>query len=215
MQKEQNIELFNKKLLENLQKVLVKNGFTNTKVFDTAQEAKNYIIDIIGSSKTVGVGGSQTIRMLNLLEELSAKGNKIITHTSEMDKDTRIKTWLQAQQSDFYLASPQAITLNGEIILLDAYGNRVSSCIYGPKKVVFVCGVNKIVKDLEYGFWRARNVAAVINNIRLQRKNPCVVTGKCEDCDSKSRICNVLVVLYKKPDYTDYEIILVNENLGY
>lgn len=214
MQKDINITTYNKKLLELVQKNLVKNGF-ETKIFDDVASFKTYICSQIGKEKTIGIGGSQTIRSTGLLDELKSLGNKIITHTSDMDAQTRINTWLEAQKADFYLASPQAITINGQLIFLDAYGNRVAACIYGPKKVILVCGVNKIVKDIDSGIWRARNVAAVINNIRLDRKNPCVVTGQCEDCDSKTRICNVLVVLYKKPPYTDYEILLINEELGF
>jgi hypothetical protein len=214
MQKDTNITTYNKKLLELVQTNLVKNGF-ETKIFDDIESLKNYICSQTGKNNTIGVGGSQSIRSIGLLEELKSLGNKIITHTSEMDAQTRINTWLEAQKADFYLASPQAVTINGELIFLDAYGNRVAACIYGPKKVILVCGINKIVKDIETGIWRARNIAAVINNIRLGRKNPCVVTGQCEDCDSKTRICNVLVVIYKKPQYTDYEILLVNEELGF
>lgn len=215
MQKEPNVVLFNKKLLEKVQKELIRNGFQEVKLFDNVEDAKKEILYEVGNNKIIGVGGSQTVRTIGLLDELKSSGNKIITHSSDMDKETRIKTWLQAQQADFYFASPQAITLNGEIVLLDAYGNRVASCIYGPKKIVLICGVNKIVNNLEQAIWRARNIAAVTNNIRLQRKNPCVATGKCEDCDSKTRICNVLVIFYKKPDYSEYEIILINEDLGY
>jgi hypothetical protein len=214
MQKDTNITTYNKKLLELVQTNLVKNGF-DTKIFDDIDSLKNYICSQIGKNKTIGVGGSQSIRSIGLLEELKSLGNKIITHTSEMDAQTRINTWLEAQKADFYLASPQAVTIKGELIFLDAYGNRVAACIYGPKKVILVCGIHKIVKDIETGIWRTRNIAAVINNIRLGRKNPCVVTGQCEDCDSKTRICNVLVVIYKKPQYTDYEILLVNEELGF
>lgn len=214
MQKDNNIKTYYQKLLEKVAKNLQKNNF-NTKVFDSVEETKQYVLSTIGKDKKVGVGGSQSVREIGLLDELSSIGNTIITHSSEMDKETRIKTWLEAQQADYYLASPQAVTINGELIFLDAYGNRVASCIYGPKKVILLCGINKIVKNIEEGIWRARNVAAPMNNIRLQRNNPCVVSSECEDCSSKTRICNVLVVLYKKPTYTDYEILLVNEYLGY
>ncbi len=210
-----NIKIFNKKLLENVQKELVKNGFKETKIFEDVFSAKEYICSLVGDNKKIGIGGSQTIRSIGLLEELKKQNNEIITHTSDMDAKTRIEVWLKAQSADFYFASPQAVTLNGELIFIDAYGNRVSACIYGPKKVVLVFGYNKVVKNLEEGIWRARNIAAVINNIRLERKNPCVVTGKCEDCDSTNRICNVLTVLYKKPQYTEYEIIMINDSLGY
>lgn len=203
------------KQLECLQKNLIKNDFKNVKIFDDINSANQYVASLISTHKKVGVGGSQTVRASGLLELLRSNNNEIITHTQDMDIQTRINVWLKAQQADFYLASPQAVTLNGEFIFLDAYGNRVSAVIYGPKKVILICGRNKIVKDIEAGIYRARNIAAVKNNLRLGRDNPCVKTGKCEDCNSSTRICNVLVILYKRPHFTDYEVILVNDELGY
>ncbi|MCX7716190.1 MAG: lactate utilization protein [Endomicrobia bacterium] len=213
--KDENILQFNKKLLEIVKQNLIKNGYKKTQVFTDVDDAVQYIVNLIGDNKKVGIGGSQTVRSIGVIEQLKTAGNKIITHTPDMEPETRLKIWLEAQQSDFYLASPQAVTLNGEMIFLDAYGNRVSSCIYGPKKVVLIIGHNKIVKDIDAGILRARNFAAPINNIRLNRKNPCTTTGLCENCNSPTRICNILVILYKKPTYTEYEILLVNESLGF
>ena len=75
--------------------------------------------------------------------------------------------------------------------------------------------INKIVKNEEEGLWRARNIAAIRNNIRLNKKNPCVITGKCEDCQSEERICNILTVLWKKPKIGEITVLLLNEELGY
>lgn len=213
--KDENVKTFNLKILQEVRKNLNKNGFYCGEIFDDEKQVNQYILKIIGEGKTIGVGGSQTIRSLGILEELEVNKNKIITHTSDMDIETRLETWFKAQRADFYLASPQAVTLNGELVFLDAYGNRVTSCILGPKKVILVCGNNKIVKDLDTAIWRTRNIAAVINNLRLKRQNPCVTTNHCQDCNSETRICNVLTILYKKPTYTEYEVILVNKSLGY
>lgn len=215
MTQDNNIKIFNKKLLEHIKNKLLLNGFKKVEIFDDIISAKQYICSLIGNNKKIGLGGSQTVKSIGLLKDLKKQNNEIITHTSDMDYEARIQTWLKAQNADFYLASPQAVTYNGEMIFIDAYGNRVSACIYGPKRVILIFGNNKIVKDIDYGIWRARNIAAVTNNIRLGRENPCVSTGKCEDCGSNTRICNVLTILYKKPPYTEYEIIMVNDILGY
>ena len=132
-----------------------------------------------------------------------------------MSEDERMRTWLKAQAADFYLASPQAITAKGEMLFLDGNGNRAAAVIYGPGRVVLIAGTNKIVGTMDEGLWRMRNVAAIANNIRLKKNNPCVKTGKCEDCASQARICNVLTTLYKKPRVTNYTVILINEELGY
>ncbi|MDW8055886.1 MAG: LUD domain-containing protein [Elusimicrobiota bacterium] len=206
---------FYKKQLETVQKNLVANGFKNTVIFEDTNSMVDYVTSLIGTGKKIGIGGSQSVRLSGLLENLKSKGNEIITHTHDMNVQTRRNVWLAAQQADFYLASPQAVTFDGELIFLDAYGNRVSAIIFGPSKVLLICGRNKLVKDIETGIWRSRNIAAVKNNIRLGRENPCVKTGKCENCNSQQRICNILVVLHKKPTFTEYEIMLVNQELGY
>ncbi|MBU2572692.1 MAG: lactate utilization protein [Elusimicrobia bacterium] len=209
-----NKRTFKLKLLENTAEALKKNGF-GAIVFQDAPAAASYVLKLIGSGKKVGMGGSMTVQGLGLPEDLKKADNEIITHTPEMSPQERRQTWLKAQAADFYLASPQAITARGEMIFVDGLGNRASSVVFGPGKVVLLAGVNKLVKDLDEGMWRMRNVAAIANNIRLKRNNPCVKTGKCEDCSSPERICNTVTMLWKKTRPTEYEVVLINEELGY
>ena len=203
-----------RKMLESAAAALKKNNF-GCSLHETAAEAAQYLLEMAGTGKQVGLGGSMTVSEMDLPRRLAEAGNTLITHTPDMDHETRIKTWLNAQAADLYLASPQAVTMTGELVLLDGTGNRAAACIYGPKKVVLIAGVNKLAKDLEQAMSRSRNVAALANNIRLDRKNPCVKTGKCVDCASPERICNVSVLFHKKPRHTDLEVVLVNEELGY
>lgn len=202
------------KLLEDTAAALKKNGF-EAMVFEDGPSAIRHILALVGSGKKVGMGGSMTVQALGLPEALKKAGNEIITHAPGMSEDERMTTWLKAQAADFYLASPQAITAKGEMLFLDGNGNRAAAVIYGPGRVVLIAGANKIAGTMEEGLWRTRNVAAIANNIRLKKNNPCVKTGKCEDCASPERICNVLTTLLKKPRVTNYTVILINEELGY
>jgi len=210
---DRNIKEANKLILENVKVSLIKNIF-NALIFDTKEELKKNIIEIIGHGKKIGVGGSMSLKEIGVLEELS-KNNKIYTHLPDMSYEERRKIWINAIDSDFYLASPQAITFDGKLIFVDGNGNRCAALTWGPKHLVLIAGVNKIVRDFDEGLWRSRNIAAVRNNIRLNKKNPCVITGKCEDCLSEERICNILTVLYKKPKITEITVFLLNDNLGY
>ena len=211
---DENLKSFKLQKLSNIAKALNKNGF-ETEVFENCSLAMEHIIGVVGSGKTLGFGGSMSVKALNLEEELKQSGNTVIKPGTGIGKDEKIKIWLKAQNSDFYFASPQAITQKGEMIFIDANGNRGAAVIYGPKKVILIAGYNKIAKDLDEGLWRGRNISAIANNIRLNRNPPCVKTGKCEDCLSPERICNVTTILSKKPWLTDYKVILVNEELGY
>ena len=211
---DKRLKQFNSKNLLLAASALNKNGF-KTKVFENSLTAARHIIKNVGSGKTLGFGGSMTVEALNLKEKLRAAGNEIIKPKPGISRDEKIKIWLKAQNADFYFASPQAITSKGEMIFIDANGNRGAAIIYGPKNIILMAGYNKLVKTLDDGLWRARNIAAIKNNIRLKKDNPCVKTGYCQDCSNESRICNVTTILSKKPWLTDYKVILVNEELGY
>ena len=104
----------------------------------------------------------------------------------------------------------------GEIINIDGTGNRVAAVSYGHKKVYIIVGKNKVEPDFEKALFRARNVAAPLNARRLARNTPCVKNElKCHDCKSPERICRTLSVFYTKPSGCEYEVVLINEELGY
>ncbi|MEW6041110.1 MAG: lactate utilization protein [Elusimicrobiota bacterium] len=211
---DENVIKYNRLQLERVKEKLIKNGFEDVRLFENHNDVKEEIIKLIPKGSTVGVGGSVTIRETGILAELE-KDRQIITHRPGTDISERKETWKKAAHSDFYLASPQAISLEGKLFFLDKYGNRLSSVIFGPTRVVLIAGYNKIVKDDAEASWRSKNVAAVKNTNRLKSKTPCIKTGECSDCSSDDRICNVYLSLWKRPPATDYTIFLVNEELGY
>ena len=119
--------------------------------------------------------------------------------------------------ADVYLLSANAIAENtGEILNIDGTGNRVASSLFGHRKVYLVAGRNKVSPDYDSALWRLRNVVAPKNAQRLGRKTPCAAKGdRCYNCDSPERICNGLVVLYKKMRAMDMEVVLIDQELGY
>ena len=209
-----NKKELNLKVLENTAAALRANRF-EAAVYETGAAAAAALLALAGSGKKIGVGGSMTVSALGLSEALAAAGNTIVTHKPGMDAEAKRKAWLAAQAADLYLASPQAVTLDGKLIFIDANGNRGAAVIYGPRRIVLLAGINKIARDQEEGLWRSRNTAAIANNLRLKKDNPCVRTGCCSDCSSPGRICNAVTLLWKKPWPSDILVMLVNEELGY
>lgn len=205
---------FNIKTLEKTAAALRANNF-EAAVYENSAATAAALLAMAGGHSKIGIGGSVTVETLGITEMLRAAGNEILTHKPGMSSEERRTVWAAAQAADIYLASPQAVTLDGKMILVDGNGNRSSSVICGPRKTVLIAGINKLVRNQEEGLWRARNVAAVANNIRLNKNNPCVKTGKCEDCFSPQRICNVATILWKKPGACTILAMLVNEDLGY
>lgn len=182
-------------------------------IFETKEEAVNYLNSKI-DQKIVGFGGSMTLKEMGLFEVL-ANHNTVYWHDAKSEDMSIHEIRLAANRADIYISSVNGISKQGEIINIDNTGNRVGALSYGPSKVYLVIGKNKIADDYVSALFRARNVAAVLNAKRLHRNTPCVKGDKCYDCNSEDRICRNLSVFWTKPVGMEYEIILINENLGY
>jgi len=192
---------------------LGKNGF-QTFLVSTKHEALDKVLSLIPSSAIVGIGGSVSIREINLIETLTARGNTVLEHWLQPEEN--VTTIMRKQlNSDVFVASSNAVTEDGKLINIDKAGNRVAAMIFGPKKVILIIGINKIVKDLEEGIRRVRNIAAPMNAKRRGDKTPCVTTGICTDCETPDRVCRVVTIMEKKPSRTDMTLIIVGEELGF
>ena len=197
---------------ETLKQRLEENGFA-VSVFATGQEAAAYLNREIDGT-TVGMGGSMTVAELGLRESLAAH-NVVFSHGYTPCSAEECQA--MAAAADVYLLSANAIAENtGEILNIDGTGNRVASSLFGHRKVYLVAGRNKVSPDYDSALWRLRNVVAPKNAQRLGRKTPCAAKGdRCYNCDSPERICNGLVVLYKKMRAMDMEVVLIDQELGY
>ncbi len=181
--------------------------------FKTGAEACSYIVDAVRGT-TVGFGGSITLEQLGLRSKL-AEANEVYWHQGVADKQECLKLRQKAAQAEIYISSVNAIAETGEIVNIDGNCNRIASILYGHQKVYFVIGKNKIAKDVASALFRARNIAAPLNAKRFNVKTPCVVDGQCHDCSSPERICCGLSVLWRKPMSGEFEILLIDEDLGF
>ena len=197
----------------NVTKALTARGF-KVSSFETAKEAAEYLNTQIDGA-TVGFGGSITLEELGLYALLSGH-NTVFSHWHLPEGVDAAALRAQAAGSEHYLLSANGIAETGEIINIDGTGNRVSSSLYGHKRVWFVVGSNKIAPTYDEALWRARNIAAPKNAQRLGVKTPCAVNGdRCYDCKSPQRICRGLVVLWEAIRSCETEVVLVDEPLGY
>ncbi len=194
---------------------LTKNNF-KVQFFETAQAATEQLLQTVATAETVGFGGSQTIAAMALQEKFLARGNTIYCH-HQPGLTPEQMTQIRRQQltCDVFLTSSNAVTEAGELYNIDGSGQRVAAMIFGPKKVIVLVGINKIVTDLDAARSRMHTIAAPLNNKRLNRPNPCVQTGHCMDCQLPTRICNATTIMHKKPSTSDIHIWIINESLGY
>lgn len=165
-----------------------------TSFFETREQAVNYLQAQIKGRK-VAFGGSVTLQEMGLFDALS-KENEVIWHWNEPGAQTLAR----AREAQIYITSANGVSETGELVNIDGTGNRVAQTLYGPERVYFVVGKNKIEKDLSSALSRARNVAAPLNAKRLKADTPCSKTGeKCFDCGSEARICRATVI-FRAPD---------------
>lgn len=182
----------------------------------TKAEAVSLVMDMIQGSKTIGIGGSMTVVELGLEALFVEQGQTVYNHNrSGLTKEESLAIRRKELLADVFIASANAVTLDGQIVNTDGSGNRVAAMLFGPKKVILLVGINKVVADVEAANVRISEYAAPINAKRLNRKTPCATTGRCMDCNSEERICGVTTVMHKKPLSTDVHIIVVGEALGY
>ncbi len=179
-------------------------------------ELMNLLKKLIDEKSTVGVGDSMTLFETDVIDFLR-KGDYVFLDkyregiTSEEKKDIYIQNF----SANTFMCSTNALTEDGELYNIDGNGSRVAPMLYGPKQVILVTGINKIVKDIEEAEKRARNYAAPIDAKRLNKDTPCTTLGYCVDCKSPNRICNDFTIIRGQFIKNRIKVIIVGEQLGY
>ena len=174
-------------------------------------EALKLALEIIGEGSSVAMGGCQSAQEIGLVDALQA-GNYNYIDRSNM---TPREGLLAAYDADVFLSSANAMTNDGIIVNIDGNSNRVSCIAQGPKRVLFIVGMNKVCSDLDAAMKRARNVAAPANAQRFDVKTPCKVTGRCSDCKSPDTLCCQFLITRFSRHEGRIHVILVNDTLGY
>lgn len=175
------------------------------------EDALKQALELIPEGSTIAMGGCASAHEIGLIKALEDGNYNYI----DRDKMGAREGLMAAYDADFFLSSANAITNDGIMINIDGNANRVSCIAQGPKKVIFIVGMNKICADLDSAMKRARNVAAPTNAQRFNVKTPCKENGKCFDCKSPDTICCQFLITRCSKHAGRMHVILVNDNLGF
>ena len=179
------------------------------------ESAKKKMLELVGEGKkSIAYGGSMTIDENGFKDSLTAAGHELVIRENYKTPEEIKECKAKQINSDVFIMSTNAITLDGELINIDGRGNRVCYLIYGPDSVIVVAGMNKVVTNVEDGIRRVRNVATPPNCVRLNRETPCAKTGKCGECITDS-ICSQFVITRLSMIPGRIKVILVGQELGY
>lgn len=206
LRKKQAIEIVN---------ILNENGYRGIYA-DSLEEAKKIILNTIPLKSTIGLGGSVTINELDLIRIFKEEDYNLFDRYNQPDWPSTVQCMREALLADYFITSTNAISKNGELIQVDSGGNRVASLLYGPKNVIVVTGVNKVVNTLEDGIERIKTYVAPLNSKRINHKTPCNLSGQCENCTTKQRICNYTSIIKNGERMGNrITVIVISEKVGY
>ncbi|MCR5410538.1 MAG: lactate utilization protein [Lachnospiraceae bacterium] len=178
---------------------------------ENAEEAKKLALSLIPEGSSVGMGGCMSANEIGLVDEIKNGNYTFIDRVKEDPREAMLKTY----DADFFLSSCNAITNDGVLVNIDGNSNRVSAIAQGPRKVIFIVGMNKVCDDVDGAMKRARNVAAPINAQRFGLDTPCSKTGQCLDCKSPDTICCQFLITRFSKHKDRIHVILVGEDLGF
>ncbi len=186
---------------------------------DTKKEALKKAIELIPKTDVISWGGSMTISESGLLDYILKNDYKVINRDKAKSQEEKTTLLKKALLCDTYLMGTNAISQSGELVNIDKTGNRTAALMFGPKNVLIIAGVNKVMPTLDDAINRARNYAAPINMQRVaghvEKKTPCFSTGHCHDCKSIDSICSHILITRLCNPAKRIKIILTGEILGF
>lgn len=181
----------------------------------TAEEAVKTMLQLIPKGSSVSWGGSMTIRDTGIVKALHDDGSyQLLDRDLATSPQEAQEIYMKAFGADYYLSSANAMSEDGVIVNIDGNGNRVAAITWGPKHVIFVISLNKVMQDTDAALKRARSVASPINMTRFQKNTPCQIDGVCHNCNSADCICNYIHFLRNSPN-GKHQVILLGEDFGY
>ena len=182
---------------------------------ENVDEARKICLNLIDENATVGVGGSETLSAMNLIDELRNGPYNFLDRYQKLPFNEIEDIYRQALTADVFVSSVNAITRDGRIVNMDSSGNRVYAISFGPKKVILAVGANKVVNNLDEAMDRIYKIAP-LNAMRVHHKAPCVETGKCENCQIHASVCNSIGIInhgHKTPGR--FHVIMIAEEVGF
>ncbi len=197
--------------------ILVKN--LKSRHFDacyctTKEEALAKALSWIPEGASVSWGGSLTAQQMGLLDVVKNGNYHAIDRFAGTTPEEKERISREGMFSDVFITGANALSLDGQMVNIDGAGNRVAAMIFGPKSVIVVAGMNKVVDTVEDALRRARTVAAPKNKQRFANVTPCDSTGICADCKAEGCICNQIVITRHCRPVGRIKFILVGEDLG-
>lgn len=183
---------------------------------ESRQELRSLLSSLLAEGEKIGCGDSITLEETGVFEYL--RNGKYIfydKHQQSLTSEDKRKLYLNNFDADTFITGTNAVTMDGKLFNIDGNGSRVAPMIYGPRQVIVVVGINKLVDTVEDAIQRTRQIAAPLDAKRLNKNTPCVKLGRCIDCKHEQRICNDFVLIARQFSKDRIKVIFINGDYGY
>jgi acyl-CoA hydrolase len=142
-------------------------------IVDTAEEARQAVLDRIPEGVTIHSGKSKTLDDLGISQVLmeSERYDFLRTKLYKMDRQTQAREIRQLGSApDLMLGSVNAITKDGQLVVSSATGSQLGPYASGAGQLILVVGSQKIVKDLDEALARIRDYVQPYEDQRLREQ---------------------------------------------
>lgn len=183
---------------------------------ETKEDALKLALDMIPEGSIIGAGGAMSATEIGLFDAIQAGNYTYLDRNGA--KDPAEKKRLENEtfvNCDYFICGVNGMSESGVIVNVDGNANRVACIAQGPKHVLFIVGMNKIVHSEQDAYDRAKYVAAPINAQRFGLSTPCGITGECSNCQMDQCICCQILITRRSMHKDRMKVILVNEDLGF
>lgn len=193
---------------------------------DTKEDAQKLVRTLIKNGDTLSCGGSVTLKQTGIYDIICSDNYNFLDRSACETPEQVEEIYRKTFSADAFFTSANAVTENGELYNVDGNSNRVAMIVYGPKSVICICGINKLVKNIDEAIYRVKTKAAPPNTVRLGIETPCAKTGECislkkenpdmcEGCHGDGRICCNYVVCAQQRHVNRIKVIIIGEEYGY
>ena len=193
---------------------------------DTKEQACDLVKTLVQPGATVSCGGSVTLKQTGVYDIIASGDYDFLDRSACKTAEETDALYRQVFSADAFFTSANAVTENGELYNVDGNSNRVAAIVFGPKSVICICGVNKLVKNIDEAIRRVKTKAAPPNTVRLGIETPCAKTGECislkqeapdmcAGCHGDGRICCNYVVSAQQRHVNRIKVIIIGEAYGY
>lgn len=178
-------------------------------VFDSIEEAKKKIYELIPEGVEVMTMSSETLRTTGIAEHFNESGkfDSIKAKLSKMNRETQGEEMQKLGAAPTYaIGSVHAVTQDGHVFIASNTGSQLPAYVYAAVRVIWVVGTQKIVKDDNEAVKRIYDYILPKESVRLGKQYG--------DSKLKSNVSKLLIV-NKEIKLGRITIVFIKESLGF